>query len=388
MENNREMFARIAEYGDTWEAREQQMLSGLTKKVELAAAYKNAVVAVELGDSEDIIKSKLDASYHTLTAQFSPEIVQTVVVAEAVSQEFRKLHDKKQAIEKEKLEDKSENEHLEKELNELEQKGRALLKSYDVGFLLIIKKSIDELMEKNKKIRLYLSNQEQMLSDVAELIPGKNSQKFLAMKPVSVDYQPFSVNITLEPDDYKTLGHDFRRSDGLHFRGTTFNMIKNNPEEVKRRTAKHENNHNFLDTISTMGYPHPFEKLTHCFEQKNNAQLTDEQRAEYKKELLEATPVTVIDWMHEEILAAAFSEDNGGFLKNRDLTTKPRTRVHKFGLATSGFSTAGSDARKIVKLFRDQAALTENEDIKDILVKFDVQFKGLFILSTAFINNP
>ncbi len=378
MENREEMFARLADYGPTWEARAEHMVGEIVKKVDIATNFKRGVESISEADSETDIESKLNKQFEKAKSEFADEpqevamqLIEFTKVFDAKFKRFEELRDSGDT-------ESDEFKQVWEELGELNKEGSELLNNEDAAFLWHLHRSLTGLLDKHQQVNQFKSDTKLIHQIVAEKLKQKPETIRQKLKGAEIVFQPFSANIILDKTAYSAIPW-LRGSHGTHFSDTPINFIERGPNHETEETIKHENIHNLLDTVPGFG-GHDLNRLTRYFKTLQGDEIDDQERQKLKETILEYTPEEVLNNLHNEMMAAVMSHEQTEFFKRGyfDITILGEG-WDDFKRAVASFSTAGHEAEGIVELLKTNADEMSDPELKAYCESFGSKFKPLFV---------
>ncbi|MFO0780459.1 MAG: hypothetical protein U0519_00995 [Candidatus Gracilibacteria bacterium] len=248
----------------------QQLLARLAAKVETIKKIRELMNGMTLEQSEHDVQKKLQTLYDEVKKQYPAKVdaVRRLMELEHIDlqleyelEELEKTHGKEKidAITKEieahgkehmKIRDlevvtRVRDIHEEREVNRYE--AEELMKDDDIYFMNSLVNGMQQITSRFTVIKEQRENRRTVVESVARHL-GLDATKIpeLDRAITDIDCKPICINVSINPEYYEQSVN--KDTAGLHFVGTTINLIKDVPDQLEyHETVNHEEIHAFVD---------------------------------------------------------------------------------------------------------------------------------------------
>ena len=293
-------------------------------------------------------------------------------------------------------EDPRVQEAKERATQEALEKQRGLLQQRDVRFLFGIYVTLQNLAQKNKMVHLVREDPDvglevnlQMINRIRQLTAAVSHTEWPQLitkeEVKEVRYDPFNVHLILPREAYARVAEGASR--GKHFTGTHVNLISEG--EHTERIIKHERVHNMLDGfrsgVLVGAYPERLGTRPEEVQSPVASEADDPGATRHiTKVLRDARAPDLLNYLHEELLAAMEEAEEAGFVGRLRKAPLREGAEPLPSFQGHSFATAARDFHELLTFLEAQASQTRFEDFAEACVKLrnDLEAEWETLVST------
>ncbi len=385
-----------------WEQKEATILEKMDRKVDGLLRLKEEVSSIDISESHEVVKEKLNGVYEGIKNEWSQEVIEQVNYCIDL---MSKAHDIQLDINRTVLDEGDIGKGALLRGDELVVRRDALFdevynitsKHSDVLYMTEVYSVIKSLVEKNEKIVGYKGDKDRVIKEaVSERFSSdaewREDEILTKEDVVDVVIDPFSASVVFESKAFDEIDED---ASGLHMRESVFNYIRDSKDKnYVKDIIRHENTHNILD--GTTIYAGPLSSpdgalkgrltiITGLMDGKISFPFSysDAKKQRARERIMRLHASDLIDYTHEEILAGLDEAKKSGFRGEINMTPQEILRhvLNKkssvsvdFRRKTSSFSTAGNQLSRAVEVIQKYKPHVKDSEVAEHL---DLLEKGI-----------
>lgn len=264
---------------------------------------------------------------------------------------------------------------------QLRSEAQLLMENEDVQFLMNIKSVIDDLHHKHTQLETLRQQPEATLEKIIRHVYMWSGEIVSSSDVVRTIETPFETTLVLASKAYTRIWN--ASSLGLHFRRSPFSLTRQH--KGVEATIRHESVHNILEGAGGIGQFTASQEWTEMQNQRRRVKTAQEQLV-VETELAGYNPASLLDRMHNELLAELENWESSTVMKQPNLIERHAKKNFPFEFHSARYSTAGNDAQTIAATYEKVAKQCANPKMKLRLVAIVQEFKQEFVRAIEHIR--
>jgi hypothetical protein len=381
-----QVVGRAKEAGPDWESRREKLLDDMERNVGLMAEFRSVIEEIPHDLPHESVKNRLIISAAELRGRFPEESLKRF-------EEYRQCLDEIERYHK-GIDERTDEENASISIVDLMDRRRAFEAQADVGFLQLLGRTTEMLIEKNRLISGWREDgrvEQEVLAHLRE----ESGKEVKSTDLKEIRTRAFTVEAYVLPEAYDAI--DIERSGasidslGFHLRNSPLSFIRVGPRETPgdlERTARHEGMHNLADGAMKMlmhremtwEFDFYMKELTK--RRRGGRPRGDELERGLEVPAFQAS--AILDTAREELVAEMENAEAIGFRRKsrkgrgreeellddifgKNSRKKGNPQHEDFIDATSALATAGLDYRRAHDRFLSEAARYKKDPVSRAL---------------------
>lgn len=373
------------EEDDTGRAAERraELMDRLDYKVEAVLDFGRMIESLDDDARPSEVHRALDQARSNIRAMFPPDTIGRFDRLVAIQNRLRQLHrDISTAWDDPgRGPDEQARRQILAEMQTLQREELPLLENEDLAFLLNMEYVIRGLQRKNNEVEAL---RDQPVRTLDELNLYNYHKTIIPEDIVRIKRTPFELSVVLKPKSYQRVRGQDDDSIGVHFNNSPFSLIRDG-QEIET-TMRHESIHNALDQAAGIRY-YSRSRLKGLADHHRRS-TSDEEKKAAEASLLQYRPVSLLNQMHNEMLAELENWERHPWNRDRSkILWIDRNRPRTFAFHAERYSTAGRDAMEVVAAFESAAKHCQDPAQRRQLMETSRQFQRVFTDAVEYMRS-